>query len=331
MASPQARLCVGFPPQACRQWAMHARKQLPPDLLRLAEAQAGVISAAQMTALKAPPSSVRRWRSGWVTMARGLYCLTPPTWTSWCWAGLVRAGEGAAIGGLASAHLDELVAQAPDQITVWHTRSTVLEPLEDPTVRVVFRRGTRTGAGDPTRTDAVTSILDAAAETDEDALVALVAKALTDKKATTRALLEALAARGRTSRRGLITALCDVGSAGVESVLEWRFLTEVIRGHGLPEPIRQERVVPGTRSDNVWREYALVAELDGQLGHEQAFRDMQRDNRLAFEGCMTLRYGWHDVTTRPCEAASQLSRALQTRGWNGIRRRCGRCRRAGVS
>lgn len=264
-------------------------------------------------------------------MASGLYCLTPPSWTSWCWAGLVRAGEGSVISGLAAAHLDGLVTKAPEQITVWHTRSFPIDSLNDPSVRVVFRRGHRKGSGDPTHTDPTNAILDAAAEADEDSLVALVAKALAEEKVTSEEVLKGVAARTRLRNRRLLRVLCAEGSKGVESVLEWRFLTEIIRAHDLPEPVRQERVIVGTRSDNVWNEYALVVELDGRLGHEQAFRDMQRDNRLAFEGYMTLRYGWHDVTTRPCEAASQLARALQGRGWSGIRRRCPRCRLAGVS
>lgn len=310
---------------------MHARKHPTTDVLRLAEAQAGVISSAQLTALKAPPGSVRRWRAQWVPMGFGLYCLTSPTWTSWCWAGLLRGGAGSAIGGLAAAHLDGLIEKAPQQITVWHPHRCVLTSLDDASVRVVFRRAARSAAGDPTRTHVLTTIIDAAAEADEDTLVSLVATALKNQKVTTTSLLDAMEGRPRMRQRSLLQALCDEGAAGVESVLEWRFRTEVILAHGLPEPVRQAPVVGGTRSDNVWEAYALVAETDGKLGHEESFRDMQRDNRLAFEGWMTLRYGWHDVTTRPCEAASQLARALQGRGWDGIRRRCRRCRRAGVS
>lgn len=315
----------------CRSWGVIARKNPSEQLIQLTEAQAGVVSSTQLTDLEAPEGALKRWRQRWTRMGPGLYCVTPPTFTSWCWAGLVRAGAGSAISGLAALHLDELTTKAPEQITVWHPGRHRIEAISDATVQVVFRRGKRAGEGDPTRTKTLTALLDAGDETDEDALIAVVTRAISQNKVTAVELREEITSRRRVHLRRLMLDLCEEAATGVESVLEWRFLTEVIHAHDLPEPVRQESLLAQSRSDNVWQEFAMVAELDGHLGHEDKFRDMQRDNRLSLEGYLNLRYGWHDVTHRPCATASQIARALQLRGWTGVRRRCRRCRRERVS
>ena len=78
-----------------------------------------------------------------------------------------------------------------------------------------------------------------------------------------------------------------------------------------------------------YEEYQLVVELDGRLGHDGIgrFRDMYRDNAGVVEGVVTLRYGWHDVTDRPCAMAIQVGDVLMRRGWFGVPRRCDRCRK----
>ncbi len=200
--------------------------------------------------------------------------------------------------------------------------------MGDPAVRVVFRRGARTGRGEPPRTAALTALLDAAAEVDEDELVSLTARAISQEKLTPTQILAGLDARRATRHSALLRELCGEAGQGVESILEWRFMQEVVLAHGLPEPTRQVRLLMGSRSDAVWDEFGLVAELDGQLGHEDKFRDMARDNRLVLKGFTTLRYGWHDVRHRPCESAWQVASALQITGWTGQRERCRRCRRA---
>ena len=55
------------------------------------------------------------------------------------------------------------------------------------------------------------------------------------------------------------------------------------------------------------------------------FRDMNRDNRFALIEWITLRYGWYDVSYRPCLVAFQIASALVTRGWNGVPTRCPGC------
>ena len=191
---------------------------------------------------------------------------------------------------------------------------------------VTFRRAFRRGRGELPRTGAEETVLDAAKETDEDQLVALTARALAQRLTTPGRLLAEMGDRQRLSQRRILTTLCSQAATGVESVLEWRFLTEVVRGHGLPEPVLQPTLVEHTRSDCWWSEYGVVVELDGERWHKEEFRDMHKDNRLALTGAMHLRYGWFDVTRQPCEAAKQIHLALTLQGYRGPLGGCPRCR-----
>jgi hypothetical protein len=78
----------------------------------------------------------------------------------------------------------------------------------------------------------------------------------------------------------------------------------------------------------LYREYGVVVELDGRLGHTELgrFRDMDRDNAAGLDGLFTLRYGGADLWGRPCAVAAQVAAALRQRGWAGLPTRCSRCR-----
>jgi very-short-patch-repair endonuclease len=103
------------------------------------------------------------------------------------------------------------------------------------------------------------------------------------------------------------------------------------RAHGLPRASRQARLRRGGRTiyrDNLYQEYAVAVELDGRAAHpaESRWRDMRRDNAGLADGVVTLRYGYADVTERPCQIAAEVSQVLRSRGWAGRPHRCGpRC------
>lgn len=310
---------------------MHRRKEPSPDIHELARQQGGVVSHAQLVLLGLPPKAGRRWKRGWFSVAPGIYCLREPTWESWCWAGVLYAGPSAVTGSLAAAHWHGLTVVPPEDIVVWHERSSHLKRLGNTDTSVTFRRSQRSGRGDPPRTGVEVTLLDAAGDTNEDQIVAIATRALAQRLTTPGRLMASLSERPRLRHRSVMVQLCDSASTGVESVLEWRFLQIVVRAHALPDPERQVVLRAGTRSDCLWREFGIVVELDGRVGHGDAFRDMDRDNRLAMVGWVTLRYGWHDVTTRPCEVAWSLHQILQERGFQGSRTRCRRCQRVGVA
>ncbi len=115
---------------------------------------------------------------------------------------------------------------------------------------------------------------------------------------------------------------------GIHSMLEYRHVYGVERPHGLPRGTRQARAVRRGRSqyrDQLYEEFGVCVELDGQLAHPAAarWRDIRRDNASAAAGLITLRYGWADVTHRPCEVAAEIGTVLSSRGWTGTPRRCG--------
>lgn len=112
------------------------------------------------------------------------------------------------------------------------------------------------------------------------------------------------------------------------SLLERRYVTDVELPHGLPRARRQARADHRGRPrylDNLYEEAQLVVELDGQAAHppEQRWADARRDNENACSGLLTVRYGWADVASRPCEVAAQVSELLRSRGGAVALRRCG--------
>lgn len=128
-------------------------------------------------------------------------------------------------------------------------------------------------------------------------------------------------------RTELTLALADVAE-GVQSPLEYRYVRNVERAHGLPVAKRQVLIVRGGNRqylDNLYQDWGLGVELDGQAFHpaEDRWQDIGRDNALAADGIVILRYGWPDVSDRPCQVAIQVGGAAGSRGWPGALRRCG--------
>jgi hypothetical protein len=128
-------------------------------------------------------------------------------------------------------------------------------------------------------------------------------------------------------RSELAVAMADIGS-GVHSLLEYRYVRDVERPHGLPTPLRQAKVVLDGRTrylDDLYKDFGVCVELDGREAHpdDRRWLDRRRDNATAADGLVTLRYGWIDITSHPCETAAQIARTLRSRGWTGALRQCG--------
>jgi len=167
----------------------------------------------------------------------------------------------------------------------------------------------------------------AAARTFDDAyrwISAAVGRRLT----TAELLGKALTARSRMRWRGWVTAALQDAADGVHSPLERRYVHGVERAHGLPLAKRQakRRHGSGTRYlDNLYEEYGLCVEVDGEAAHpaEGRWRDTRRDNANLAQGARTLRYGWPDVTGHRCRTAAEVAEVLRRQGWSGTLRRCG--------
>jgi hypothetical protein len=137
-------------------------------------------------------------------------------------------------------------------------------------------------------------------------------------------LRAALADRSRMRRRRQLTELLSPEAAGQHSILEHRYVRDVERPHHLPRATRQAVARRDGRAeyrDALYEEYQTAVELDGQLAHpaETRWLDIRRDNAAAVSGLTTLRYGWPEITTRPCEVAAEVAAVLASRGYPAAR------------
>ncbi|WP_460743806.1 hypothetical protein [Mariniluteicoccus endophyticus] len=292
---------------------MYARHRTSDELLRRADFQAGVLSQEQcladgLTPSLAGPSAAE----GWQRLGSGLYLTRPgePSFEAYAWAGVLRAGEHGALGF-------EAAAYAPCTVDVWVPGGRQLSAFG----RVRFHRDQlgRTPVGRPGGTDRADTALDLCARADPDGIVRSLALA---SRGGTRpeALRRALAQRTCQPHRG----------ADRRHVRRGRRRRRV----SAPAALRPRRPgrAPASRRPASGRDDRRPgrpragAELDGLLGHagRGEFRDARRDNRHAESGLVTLRYGWSDTVSRPCQAAGQVGRVLRTRGWAGRSAPCGR-------
>ncbi|WP_405061292.1 hypothetical protein OG474_06515 [Kribbella sp. NBC_01505] len=175
----------------------------------------------------------------------------------------------------------------------------------------------------PPRRTAAHAVLDVVGSSRTlDQAAAIIAEACQSGRVTAADLLVGLEDRPRLRhRRELRPIIADV-AAGTHSLLELRYLNNVERRHRLPTGVRQ-RAVDGEYTDVFYD--GLSVELDGRLHlvPQQRWRDLDRDNRATMRGEATLRYGWFDITSRPCAAAVQVVRSLRHRTPTLKARPCG--------
>jgi Transcriptional regulator, AbiEi antitoxin len=274
-----------------------------------------------------------RLRSGrWQRLQTGVYATfsgEPPRYAQ-LWAAVLRAGCGAALSHQTAAELYDLVAvPAP----VIHVTVPGGRRINRPVGIVVHHSGRLDQSRHPVLTppririeDTVLDLIEISPSLDE--AVSLILRAGASRRTTPDRILVALERRAKMPHRaGLVQAL-DASSDGAHSLLEFRYVNRVERPHGLPAGHRQNPVRRGGRTryrDVSYEDYALVVELDGRAAHPEWFRwaDIRRDNATAAAGQVTLRYGWDDVTERPCQTAVEVAAALRKHGWDGALRRCG--------
>ncbi|QGN32925.1 hypothetical protein [Microlunatus sp. Gsoil 973] len=313
--------------------------KVPTALLELAAAQDDVVSRTQATESGFGRYAQQRMvqLSTWQRLAPGIFLTNNavPSWDALAWAGVLYAGDGARLGGLAAAYGHQLVDVPPPRIDILHPHGSRLKSWGI----LCFhqeRCGVRPAAtvGSPPRTPIDDTVLDligtdlgrAAGKGAVHWLTAAVQRRLT----TPERLLDALNRRGRiTGRREMINLLTDVAD-GVQSPLEYRYRKDVEAAHGLPRGRRQASGRSGRQRlwrDVYYEEFRVLVELDGTIGHvgEGRFRDYRRDNAALVDGDATLRYGWHDVRSESCQVARQVALMLHRGGWEGRPNRCPNC------
>ena len=308
--------------------------EIPPACRLAAEARDGVISRPE--AIEAGlAASTPAWlaRDGrWRRIHRGVYRLytgDPPR-DARLWAAICRAGPGAVLSHQTAAELDGLADRPGPTIHVTIPVQRRVAPIGG----VTIHRSNRIAEAvhpvrRPPRTRIEETVLDLADQSPSFSVAfGWVCAAIQRRLTTPDRIVEFMARRKRLRwRRPLARALADIGG-GVHSWLEYRYVHGVERAHGLPAATRQRHVLLGSRSgylDNLYERYSLCVETDGRAAHpdDRRWADTRRDNVLASTGITTMRYGWGDVASRPCEVAAEIGRALASRGWAGQIRRCG--------
>lgn len=308
--------------------------QLRGPCLQLLSRQSGVITSQQAQAAGVSARQIANLLEDgrWQRVQFGVYATftgEPPR-HALLWAAALRAGPRAILSHQTAAELDGLIEGRSKliHVTVPHPRHR--QPIAGIAIHRTSRSiGIKEQRGLPPRTMTEETVLDLAQDAASfDDVISLLARACQRRLTKPFLLDETLSQRARMRWRAEIRlALLDVAD-GVQSPLEFRYRRYVERAHGLPRPDRQALAVQhGSRiyRDVHYRSYQVTVELDGSASHpdERRWEDKRRDNAAAAEGIMTLRYGWADVTERPCQTAREIATVLANRGWSGTLGRCG--------
>jgi hypothetical protein len=310
-------------------------RQLPPRCVQLLALQRGVIASwqAESAGLERRRMEVLVRHGRWRRLHYGVYAsfTGEPPRDAVLWATVLRAGPQAILSHETAAEVDGLLDKPSKLLHVTIPRSQRLQPIAG----IAIHRSTRILEACepwalPPRTMIEETVLDLVQEAVSfDDVISWLARACQRRLTHPVLIRERIEMRGRLRWRAeMLQALDDVAD-GVHSPLEHRYLRDVERAHGLPTAKRQAHAKQGGRGikrDVFYREYGVVVELDGKLGHaDRRVQDNRRDNAAAASGVVTLRYGWADVTERACATAAEVGQTLGRRGWPGPLRRCPRC------
>jgi predicted transcriptional regulator of viral defense system len=306
--------------------------EIPGVATELAYQQAGAISRRQLLDAGLTPQmvSTRLERRCWQQLYRGVYAAFtgPVPRETWLWAALLRAGPGAVLSHLTAAELHGLIDHPGESIyvTVPSTRRITMRGV---VVRTSRRIAEATQPGrEPPRTKVEETVFDLIelAGTFDDAC-GWITRAVGRRLSTAERLIETLKLRKKMRWRTTLEEMLAAARDGIHSVLEYRYLRDVERAHGLPRSRHQVRVVIDGKAvyrDAYYEEYRLAVELDGRLAHpeEDRRRYRHRDIRAGMDDILTTRYDWQDVRGHPCETALLQARILRQRGWVGTPRPC---------
>ena len=305
---------------------------IPPEAAETAHRQAGAISRPQLLddGLSSQLIKRRLERGRWQQLHWGVYAVFtgPPPRAAWLWAAVLRAGDGAVLSHQTAAELHGLIDSPAETIyvTVPSTRRITSRGL---VIRISSRIDeARQLNREPTRTTLEETVLDLiqVSRTFDDACGWLT-RACGRRLTTEAKLRDALSLRKKMRWRTELDDVLAAAGDGIHSVLEYRYVRDVERAHGLPRSRHQVRVVIDGQvvyRDVYYDEFQAAVELDGRLAHpdEERWRDNRRDNKSGARGVYTARYSWRDVYGHPCETALLQAQILRELGWRGAPRRC---------
>jgi hypothetical protein len=236
--------------------------------------QADTIARRQSAMAGIDPDTMRnRVRGGrWERLQRGVYATFSgdSARETLLWAALLRAGPGAVLSHQTAAERYGLIDEPSSVITI--TVPASRSPARAKISGVVIHRSdailrTRHPAMLPPCTrveDTVLDLIQVAANFDD--AYAWICRAIGRRRTTADRIAVAMAARKKMRwRREIALALGDA-DGGALSVLEYRYIHQVERPHGLPVARRQARIRQATGNkylDNLYEEYGCAWNLTG--------------------------------------------------------------------
>jgi hypothetical protein len=306
---------------------------VPRECLDLALSQDGVISRKQalVSGISADTIDGLLRTGRWQTVRRGVYLIFTgaPTRLADLWAAVHRAGADAVLSHQTAAELFKLTDHRSSSIHITVGDHRRIGPIAG----VVIHHSSRLACAvhpslQPPRTRVEETVLDLVDKaTTFDVAFAVACAACQRRLTTSDRLGDAMSIRTKIRWRDELSEALGAIGGGAHSVLEYRYVRRVERPHGLPTATRQAKVVDGRRSrylDNLYSDYGLCVELDGQQAHpdDQRWQDLRRVNAITEQGLTILRYGWTDIACWPCQTAAQIGAVLYNLGWPGQMRSC---------
>lgn len=286
---------------------------LPSTVDALFAGQSGAATRVQLAALGVSRDHIRghvtarRWRTVGPLVVLGF--TGTPTRTQRWWIAVLHAGPSAQLAGLTAAEAHGLQRWSTE---VLHVRVPhLVNPPRLDGLRVHRTRGWRGYGGEPARSPAADSLVDAASWITTDAAAAGVLAAGVQQRLVTACALRVPAARAH-GRRNLIRHVCADLEGGAEALSEIR-LGRLAALAGLPAPTRQViRVDPQGRRRYLDADFgAFAVEIDGMahLDPERHADDLERQNDLVIDGLRLLRFSALRVRTQQERVVTQLRRA----------------------
>ena len=312
------------------------RDTTPASLRELARGQAGLVTRAQ--ALRAGLTSnaitSKVVHARWAQVHRGVYATFtgPLTRDAQLWAAVLYAGRGARLSHETAAEIIRLADRESSLVHVAIPASRRVRPARGVAIHISSRGGAgwRFARGVPPHTFAEETLLDLAnAASTLDDVIGYITTAFARDLTSEERLRREAAARKRLRWRADLDEIITKAAGGAHSILEDRYDRDVEQAHGLPPARKQATFTKSDghrgRRDRSYEQYGgLIIELDGRQYHpnERRHLDQARDNAATATGGSTLRYGWDDVTRRPCTVAAQVHAALVKRKYRGTLKPC---------
>lgn len=228
-------------------------------------------------------------------------------------AGVLAAGEGAALSGLGAAVLWKAWRRRPpDGVEVVCPRNREIAGVRVHRCRNLSWRDVTRHRGIPVTTMART-LVDLTGCLTPEQLANVIHEAAYRRRFDAAATREAMVRANGRRRLGVLEAALAAhfaGSAGTKSDAEDAFLA-LVRAERLPEPLVNVRVAtPSLRFevDFHWPAHRVCVEIDGD-GHlrpRTQLDDESRDELLRAEGWRVLRIPAPDLAARPREATAAV-------------------------